>query len=82
MRSAEQLLVLELVLVGDDVRVGARGRHEVVVADKLPDPRPGDAGQVEEGDAPMAEVVRRERRYARCMTVLTVASSPWRNCAP
>ena len=39
-KSGEQRLVVEFVLVGQHVRVGPGGRDEVTVADELPDPRP------------------------------------------
>jgi hypothetical protein len=38
--SNEQSRVVELALIGDNVRVRPRCRDEVVVADELPDPRP------------------------------------------
>jgi hypothetical protein len=39
-RTREHLLVIELGLVGQDVRVGARGHGEVALPDVLADPRP------------------------------------------
>ena len=47
------------------LRVDAARGRDVVVADRLADPRPRHAGEMQDRDAPMPEVVRRERRYAR-----------------
>ena len=60
----QQCAVVELTLIGDHVRVRSGRRHQVVVSDKLADPGPGHPGQVEQGDAPVSEVVRREGRHA------------------
>jgi hypothetical protein len=54
----EEARVVEFCFVREDVRV-AIGRHgEVALADPLADPRPGDAAQVEQGDAAMPKIVR------------------------
>lgn len=43
--SGDERCIVELALVSDDVRVRARGRHEVVVADLLSDPCPRHPAQ-------------------------------------
>jgi hypothetical protein len=63
-RSVEQSRVVELPFVGDDVRVRASGGYEVVVADELSNPRPRHANQMQQRDAAVAEIVRREARDA------------------
>jgi hypothetical protein len=47
------------------MRVRTGRRHEVVVADELADAGPRHAAEVEERDAAVPEIVRRERRHAR-----------------
>jgi hypothetical protein len=51
--------------VGDDVCV-CPGSHQVVVADELADLRPWHAAEMQERDATVAEVVRRERWHPGC----------------
>ena len=46
--------------------VHIRGYAQRALPDVLADPRPGHAGQVQERDAAMAQVVRAERRHAGC----------------
>jgi hypothetical protein len=58
----EELGVVELTLVGQDVRVGVSRYGEVPLADPFADPRPGESLRVEQRNAPVAEVVRREQR--------------------
>jgi hypothetical protein len=53
----EQPRVVQLRLVGEDVRVGVRGHREVSLPHVLPDSRPGDAAEVEERDPPVAEIM-------------------------
>ena len=47
MYSGEQVGVVELDLVGENVRVRVRGDSEVALPDVLADPGPRDAGEVE-----------------------------------
>src|SRR6266511_3316631 len=54
----EQLSVLELGLVGKNVRVRVRGHGEVALSDELTYAGPADAAQVHKRDAPMAQVMR------------------------
>ncbi len=54
----EQLSVLELGLVGKNVRVRVRGHGEVALSDELTYAGPADAAQVLKRDAPMAQVMR------------------------
>lgn len=53
----EELRVVELLLVGEDVRVGVRRDREVALTDELGDPRPRHTAQVKERYAAMAKVV-------------------------
>ena len=62
--SREQDLVVELGLVGEDVGVRPRGRHQVGVADDLADSGPREALSVQERDAPVPQVVRAEQSHA------------------
>jgi hypothetical protein len=55
-------------LVRYDVRVDAASRRDVIVPDRLTDPCPRDALRVQEADAAVPEVMRRECRYARGRT--------------
>src|SRR5690349_428378 len=63
-RPLEQARVVQLGLVGEDVRVRVRGHRQVALTYEFPDPGPGDAAQVLERDAPVTEVVGRESRDA------------------
>jgi hypothetical protein len=57
-RRGEELRVVELRLVGEDVRVRVRRHGEVALTDLLADPSPRDALRVEERDPPVTQVVR------------------------
>ena len=56
--SRDEPRVVELVLVGHDVRVRVRRHREVPLADDLADPSPRHAAQVFEGDPSVPQVVR------------------------
>ena len=56
--GAEQRLVVELALVHEHVRVGVGRDGEVPLPDPLADPRPRDPAQVQQRDAPVAQLVR------------------------
>ena len=60
----EELRVVEFRLVREDVRVGVRGDREIALPDLLADASPRHSAQVEEADAAVPEVVRREPRDA------------------
>ena len=64
---AEEGRVVELGLIGQDVRVCVGSDREVALADALSDPGLRHAAEVQERDPAVPEVVRRERRDAgRC----------------
>ena len=62
-RFSKESAVIELLLVGQNVRVRVGGDGEVALTDVLPDPGPRRAAEVPERDPAVAEIVRRERRY-------------------
>jgi hypothetical protein len=57
---SQYLRVVELALISNNMRVNAARRRDVIVADLLPDPRPRHPGQVQQRDAAVAKIVRRE----------------------
>ena len=63
-RSRERLRVVDFGLVRDDVCVDAARRRDAVVADCLTDLRLRDPLEVQERDAAVTEVMRREHRDA------------------
>ena len=60
--GCEELLAVELLLVGEEVRVRVGGDREVALTDELGDAGPRHAAQVQERDAPVSQVVRRPKR--------------------
>jgi hypothetical protein len=62
--SRQQGRVVKFALVGDDVGVRPGRCHEVVMADEFADPGPGHPAEVEQRDAAVTEVMRREARHA------------------
>ena len=59
-RLRQQPGVVQLALIGDDVRVRPGRCHQVVVADELADPGPRHPAHVEQADAAVAQIVRAE----------------------
>jgi hypothetical protein len=57
--------VVELALVGDDLRVGAGRSDEVVVTDEYADPCPRHVAEVEQRQAPVRKIVGRRGWYRR-----------------
>jgi hypothetical protein len=68
--TREQSRVVELRLVGEDVRVRVCGDRERALTDELAGAGPRHTAQVEERDAPMPQVVRREQRNGRGLACL------------
>ena len=56
--GADELPVVELPLVHEHVRVRVRGDGEVALPDVLADPGPRHAAEVQQGNAPVPEIVR------------------------
>ena len=56
--SGKQIGIVEFSFRDERVRVSPRRRDEVIVSDGFTDSGPRHAGEVEERDAPMAQVVR------------------------
>jgi hypothetical protein len=63
-RGHQKVRVIDLELVGKDMRVRIRRHCKVALPDVLADPRPRDARRMQKRASPVAEVVRRERRHA------------------
>jgi len=62
--GSDEARIVELDLVGHDVGVGVRGRRDVALADGLADRHPRNAGQVEQRDPAVTEIMRTEDRDA------------------